>query len=109
MLMLILSKMSSRTLRLSCHAFAFHNHAIKPSITPNNPNPMPAISFPPVAAPLPDAEGVAEVVGLLVDEAVAAGSSVCPRLGSFALPLTIQPLTVEVGHAGGERCPVDAL
>lgn len=70
---------------------------------------MPAISCPPAAVPLPVDEGLAVVVGLPVDEAVAAALRVSPRLGSFASPLTIHPLAVDVGHAGAESFPVEAV
>lgn len=80
---------------------------MNPSMTPTSPAPILAISFPPVAAPFPDAEAVAAVaaepvaVVFCVMETSVARSRTCPKLGSGTSPSTIQPLTVAVGHAGG--------
>lgn len=77
---------------------------MNPSMTPTSPAPILAISFPPVAAPFPDAEAVAaEPVAVVfgVGETSVARSRTCPKLGSGTSPSTIQPLTVAVGHAGG--------
>lgn len=59
----------------------------------------PVVTLPPVA----DADGLlAEPVDDgVAPEAVAALSSVWPKLGSRAFPFTIQPPAVDVGHAGG--------
>ena len=67
---------------------------------------MPVISFPPaiVPAPVSDAEGWdADPVDVgIATDAVAAESSVSPTLGKAALPFTIKPPDVKVGHPGVE-------
>ncbi len=61
-------------------------------MTPTSPTPIPAISRPPVAAPLPVAEALAA-------EFVARFNA-WPKVGSGTSPFTAQPLTVAEGHAG---------
>ena len=76
-------------------------------MTPMSPNPIPATSLPPAAMPLPVDDADGEAGDVAVTDAVAAASSVCPRLGSLALPFTFQPSFVDVGHGGAERLAVD--
>ena len=86
----------------------FQSQRMNPSNIAISPSPLPATSLPPVASPFfPVGEADAED-GFPVVEAVAAASNVCPRLGSLAFPLTIQPSLVDVGHAGGVRPGVDS-
>lgn len=65
-------------------------------MTPTSPTPIPAISRPPVAPPLPVAEAVAADF-----VAVAVGRfNTWPKVGSGTSPFTAQPLTVAEGQAG---------
>lgn len=65
-------------------------------MTPTSPTPIPAISRPPVAAPLPVAEALAaELVAVAL-----ARFNTWPKVGSGTSPFTAQPLTVAEGHAG---------
>ena len=67
-------------------------------MTPTSPTPIPAISRPPVAAPLPVAEALAAefvAVAFAVER-----SSTWPKVGSGTSPFTAQPLTVAKGHEG---------
>lgn len=73
-----------------------HNQATNPSMTPTSPTPIPAISRPPVAPPLPVAEAVAAE---FVADTVARFNT-WPKVGSGTSPFTAHPLTVAVGHAG---------
>lgn len=83
-----------------------HNQTTKPSMTPISPNPIPATFLPPAAMPLPVDVADGEAGDVAVTDAVAAASSVWPRLGSLALPLTFQPSFVDVGQGGADRLAV---
>src|SRR6476469_9573424 len=92
-------------MRLCC---GVHSQYMKTNMTAARPALMPAISFPPLAAPfLVLVASAAEPVpvGVVLDVVVVLPPTccVCPTVGSLTSPSTNQPPAVELGQAGGVK------